>query len=131
MTSIKPPDGRSPAGGVPPASSGSRGPDGPERTGPSFRDALDGASATNSTAGASPSSAGGAQSGAADPIRELAQAVQTGALTADQALEQLVERVAGQVGRRLTPAQRTELTAVLQTALQSDPALGALRQALG
>lgn len=128
MTSIKPPDGRpatiSPTG-VGPGEAG-----GAERAGgPSFREALERAG------GASPaerSDAVAAQTGAAaaDPVAELAHAVRSGALSAEQAIERLVERAVGAVGGQLSPAERSELTAVLREALRSDPALRELQDAV-
>jgi hypothetical protein len=126
MSSIKPPDGRGKAEGLPV---------GPEQgaSGPAaadFREALaaEGARAQGATA---PQSAQGAAAAAgSDPIAELAGLVKTGALTADEALEQLVERALGRVGRGLSEGQRGELVTVLRTALESDPTLRALREGL-
>jgi hypothetical protein len=125
MTSIKPPDGR--PGVVIPIDSGSSEPAAPERVGgPSFREVLEQAGA----AGQAQASAGAAGSTAADPIAELANAVRGGALSAEQAIERLVERAVAGIGARLSPAQRAELTAVLRGALESDPALRELREAV-
>jgi hypothetical protein len=124
MTSIKPPDGRSPIGPIGP-SSGSREPEAAERTGPSFRETLAGPSPTAAGAAAAQGAAN------ADPIATLAQAVKAGSVSPDQALEHLVERAVSGMARRLTQAQRAELTEVLREAVQSDPALRQLRDALG
>jgi hypothetical protein len=128
MTSIKPPDGRSAPGPVGPAG-GKREAEGAERVGPGFREKLENASAAGS---AKPTATHGAGPAAgADPVGELAQAVRAGTLSAEQAIERLVERAATTVGRGLSQAQRAELTAVMREAVQSDPALRELRDALG
>ena len=124
MTSIKPPDGHSPAGPIGPAA-GAREPEGPERAGPSFRETLAGPSPTATGTAAAHGAAN------ADPIATLAQAVKAGSVSPDQALDHLVERVVSGLARRLTEAQRTELTTVLREAMRSDPALRQLRDALG
>lgn len=128
MSPIKPPDGRIPgAGSTPPAPEGTGG---VGRSG-GFEAALERA---ERTAAAGAAQAAGVQqaasAGAADPIAELARAVRGGAISKEQALEQLIERAAGGVQAVLSPAQRTELIAVLRSALQTDPALSALRDAL-
>jgi hypothetical protein len=66
-----------------------------------------------------------------DAISELAQAVRAGSVNAEQAIERLVERAVGGMGRALSAAQRAELTAVLREAVQNDPALRELRDSLG
>jgi hypothetical protein len=128
MTSIKPPDGRSPAGGIGPATGRNAHPatDAPERAGPSFRETLQGPSEASAKPAAAPTS--GAPN--ADVVGELAHAVRTGALSADQAIERLVERVVGGAARGLSEAQRAELATVLREAVNSDPALRELREAL-
>ncbi|MFI5309085.1 MAG: hypothetical protein ACHQ53_17145 [Polyangiales bacterium] len=130
MTSIKPKDTLPPA--VTTGTGGATGgePAGVERSGEGFRDLL-GRADKSGHAPAVATSASHAASKIHDPIADLAQAVKSGALSADRALEQLVERAAGSMAGKLSPAQRAELTAVLQTALQSDPALRALRESLG
>jgi hypothetical protein len=123
MSTIKPPDGRPPAGG-----SGSDGPQGPgaaEGTGPSFQQVLEG----GPTQGAAAAQQAGAAAGA-DPVGQLAAAVKRGELTPDQAIEQLVERAAGQMAAQLSEAQRAELVAVLREAVETDPSLRELRDAL-
>jgi hypothetical protein len=67
---------------------------------------------------------------ASDPIAELARAVRAGAVSKEQALEQLIERAAAGVQHTLSAPQREELVAVLRSSLQTDPALSALREAL-
>jgi hypothetical protein len=128
MSSIKPTDPRSTP--VSPSSPDSVEQGGTERAGgPSFRDALERAGDAGHAQG--PGAAATARGpAAADPVAELAQAVRSGALSAEQALERLVERAVSGVGRGLSQAQRAELTVVLRTALESDPALRELRDAL-
>ncbi|MDD9938267.1 MAG: hypothetical protein OXT09_31945 [Myxococcales bacterium] len=130
MTSIKPPDGKPPAG-VPAAGDATDGPTETEGVGPSFQEVLEGgpsgAAAGAEGAAAAPEASGAA---AADPIAELAEAVRSGALSADQAIDQLVERAAGQMSAQLSEAQRAELVAVLREAVESDPALRALRDSV-
>lgn len=131
MSSIKPPDGR--PGSVVPTGQGRPETEAAERAGgPSFREALDQARAAGA-AHADPAQASGAATaaGAADPIAGLASAVRSGALSPEQALEALVERAAGAAGAALSQAQRVELVAVLRHALDHDPALRELRDALG
>ena len=129
MSPIKPPDGRIPGAGAPAPESPAAG---VQRTGGGgFEAALERAertAATNAAQAAAVQQA--APSAAADPIAELARAVRTGALSKEQALDQLVERAASSVQRALSPAQRAELTALLRASLQTDPALSALRDAL-
>jgi hypothetical protein len=123
MTSIKPPDGKVPGAGL--DSGAPAETEGAERAGQaSFRDLVGKASAAGPASGASGSAA-------ADPIAELAQAIRSGAITREQAIDQLVERTVASMSRTLTQAQRDELTAVLRQALESDPALLSLRAALG
>jgi hypothetical protein len=127
MTSIKP------SGGPPLPIQPSTTPAGQAGTaeqagGVSFRKALESAASAGQVqqpAAAAPGSV------AADPLAELAQAVRSGALTREQALERLVERALGSAAAGLTPAQRAELAVVLREALQHDPALRELTDALG
>jgi hypothetical protein len=123
MTTIKPPDGRNPADRL-----GSTGatPHAPVGEGPSFREVLGPASSE----GATSTEVGAAASSATDPAA-LAQAVRAGALTPDQALDRLVERAVAGAGGGLSAAQQGELRSVLREALQADPALRELRDALG
>jgi hypothetical protein len=124
MTSIKPPDGRSPTSPIGPA--GGREVEGADKAGgPAFRELLE---------GAHPSGASGTPAqavGGGDPVGALAQAVRSGTITPQQAVEQLVDRAVSSVGRSLSDAQRAELVTVLQQALQNDPALRELREAIG
>jgi hypothetical protein len=135
MSSIKPPDGRVPgASNAPSAPEGSPA-GGVQRSGGDFEAALDAAeharagSAANAAARASDvQQASGVH--APDPIAELARAVRAGAVSKEQALEQLIERAAAGVQHTLSAPQRAELVAVLRSSLQTDPALSALREAL-
>jgi hypothetical protein len=130
MSSIKPPDGRGAGPGAPistPAAPGQATGGAAPAGGADFRDALEGVAA-----GASPQTAqaaAGAKAG--DALAELAGLLRSGALTREEAVERLVDRALGQVGRGLSDAQRAELAVVLRTALEADPALQALRDDLG
>ena len=130
MSSIKPPDGRIPGAGSAPIAP-DQGPSvgGAQRTGGNFEAALEGAERAGGAA-----QAGAVQQAAGartpDPIAELARAVRGGAITKEQALDQLVERAADGMHQVLSAPQRAELIAVLRSALQTDPALSALRDAL-
>ena len=158
MSSIKPPDGRGSTGAGPfaPAAAPADGPaaaDAPDAATPGgaapagadFREALNRAQAGQvgqaAQAGQAASAAQASQAGQSaqsaqashttDPLAELAGLVRSGALTSQQALDRLVERALGQVARGLSDAQRAELAGVLRTALESDPALQALRADAG
>jgi uncharacterized protein with von Willebrand factor type A (vWA) domain len=63
----------------------------------------------------------------------LAQAVRSGALTPEQAVDQLVERAMAATGAAgaLSQSQQAELRALLLEAVQIDPALRDLRDAIG
>lgn len=130
MSSIKPPDGR--PGSVLPTGQGGPETEASERAGgASFREALDSARGAEATQAAPTQASGAAAAGAADAIAELASAVRAGTLSADQAVEALLERTVGAASARLSQAQRVELAAVLRHALDHDPALRELRDALG
>jgi hypothetical protein len=129
MTSIKPPDGRSPAGAAGSATSSTRELEGPERAGESYRETLAGTGPAGAARASAAQNAVGAAS--ADPVAQLAQAVRAGSVSPQQALDHLVERAVAGMARRLTETQRAELTAVLREAMQSDPALCELREAIG
>jgi hypothetical protein len=122
MGSIKPPDGRVPPTAVPSASGAGSAAETPAAD---FRDALSAAERAGAAQAVSPSGAS-----AADPIGELSRLVKSGALSADQALDQLVERTLATVGRSLNATQRGELERVLRSALEADPTLRALRDGL-
>lgn len=127
MTTIKPPGAGAPITPGMPASSPAE-PAGSERVGPSFREALERPSGAGATTRAQAPSLGAA--GTADPIAELASAVRAGTLSAEQAVERLVENAVGALRHRLSEAQRVELTGLLREAIQNDPALTALRDTL-
>jgi len=122
MTSIKPPDSRSAErlGSSTPGETGHAN----DATGPSFREVLQ--SSTPAQATARPEAAG--PTAGADSPSALAQAIRRGTISADQALDQLVERAVG--ASPLTTPQRAELRAILAEALQSDPALRELRDSI-
>lgn len=127
MSTIKPADGRAAADALDSALP-AEGEHAERSGGPSFRETLAGPSPAQ--ANREPDPAGVAASGASGSS-VLAEAVRAGALTPDQAIEQLVERAAAAVSRSLSEAQRAELRAVLFEAVQSDPALRELREAIG
>ncbi len=128
MTSIKPPDGRSPIGPLTPSGTGATSVDAPQQPGAaSFRAALSDVSEAGAQAVATSGAPGAA---GADPIAQLAESVRSGALTPEQAVERLVDRALAGMERTLTEAQRNELSGLLRAALESDPTLGELRAAL-
>jgi hypothetical protein len=142
MSPIKPPDGKVPGAASPTSGPAPTTPNTEQRAGVAFDDAL---SAAERARAAAPQSAGPtavqqsaastqtqgiARAGGNDPIAELAHAVRTGALSPEQALERLVDRIADGTGKHLSVAQRAELGVLLRSALQTDPALIALRDAL-
>ncbi|HET8932368.1 MAG TPA: hypothetical protein VFN67_02960 [Polyangiales bacterium] len=63
----------------------------------------------------------------ADPVGSLAQAVESGSITLDQAVERLVDATLERAGRHLTGPERAELTELLRSALENDPTLAGLR----
>ena len=138
MSSIKPPDGRVPGAASPSSGLAPSTPSAEQRSGVAFDEALAAAERARAAAPQAPvqqTAAGGAAQAAArardiDPIAELAQAVRSGAVSTEQALDRLVERIADGTGRHLSATQRAELGVVLRAALQTDPALSALRDAL-
>jgi hypothetical protein len=127
MTSIKPPDPRAAErlgssihgeAGQAPQPSGTT-------SGTTFREARQGSQPTQVST--RPEPAGPTPS--ADAAGALAQAIRAGTMSPEQALDRLVERAVAT--RSLSEPQRIELRAVLVEALQSDPALRELRDALG
>lgn len=122
MTSIKPP------------SSGTSGPHAlPERadeTGGSVpADSTESSSFQRSLSEANQAQqTSGAASAGADSVGTLAQAVESGALSLDQAVERLVDQTLERAGRYLTGEQRAELTELLRGALVNDPTLASLRE---
>ncbi len=141
MTAIKPPNFTGPtatdlpsdasraiSGSVPGSSSGVAG---PEKAAPSsFTQALGQANAAQGAQGAQ-GTQGTAATGRADAISTLARELEAGALSPEQAVDRLVERATQSLERSLSPSERADLLSVLRSALASDPALAALRDALG
>jgi hypothetical protein len=123
MTSIKPPAPGSPQNPTetPDIAGGSRS-EGVDAT--SFQTALEGAQKAQQAG--QTAAAGGA---GADPIAALAQDVDAGRITLDQAVDRLVEQTLAKTERHLSADQRTELSSLLRDALMHDPTLSALRGA--
>jgi hypothetical protein len=119
MSSIKPPDGRTPVSGTPGESPRAEGP----TSGPGFREVA----ASDAPQGAQQAEA----SGGADPVAQLAEAVRSGQLSPEQAIDQLVERTAARLGGQLDASRRAELTAVLREAIDTDPVLAELKESFG
>ena len=124
MTSIKPP------------SSGTSGPHAvPERAdaagGSQQADRAESSSFQRSLAEANQANqahqVAGSAASTADPVGQLASAVESGSISLDQAVNQLLERTLEQAGRHLTGEQRAELSELLRSALLSDPTLAGLR----
>jgi len=90
-------------------------------------ESLESATSASATAGAGGVSGVG-PAGQADPIAELAGAIARGELSAQQAMDRLVDRALADVSAHLDAAQRAELAGVLRAALDGDPAV---RDALG
>jgi hypothetical protein len=122
MTSIKPPDPRAAErlGSSTPGEAGQA----PDAPGASFREVLQGGTPAQATARPEVAT----PTGSAEAPSALAQAIRAGTISADQALDQLVERAVAT--GPLTDPQRAELRALLAEALQSDPALRELRENL-
>jgi signal transduction histidine kinase len=121
MTSIKPP------------SSGTSGPNAlPERA-----DAAGGSLQTDRTESSSfqqslseanqAHQVGGTTAAGADSVGTIARAVESGSISLEQAVEQLVEQTLERAGKHLTGEQRSELTELLRSALANDPTLAGLR----
>jgi hypothetical protein len=72
-------------------------------------------------------SSAGAGVGGADPVAALAHAVESGAVTLEQAVGQLLEQTLQKAGRQLNAAQRDELSELLRSALLGDPTLSGLQ----
>jgi hypothetical protein len=86
-------------------------------------------STTSASAGRGASAVSGVgAAGQTDPIAELASAIARGELSAEQAMDRLVDRALANVSVHLDGAQRAELAGVLRAALDGDPAV---RDALG
>jgi len=130
MTSIKPPGaGTTGPHAVPEradVSGGAPQTDGPESS--SFESSLAQANTAHQANQAQHVAAsGGPAASGADPIRQLASAVESGAVSLDQAVDQLLGQTLERAARHLSTAQRDELSEMLRAALLSDPTLAALR----
>jgi anti-sigma28 factor (negative regulator of flagellin synthesis) len=127
MTSIKPPDTGLPATTTAPAESSPAGAtrEARESQAASFQQAVRDAQAGQANAGVA-----AAGQAAADPIAALSRQIQAGTLSVDQAVERLIERAGQGVARHLGERERSELTALLRSALANDPTLAALRDDL-
>jgi hypothetical protein len=68
---------------------------------------------------------------AAAGVDALVRDLQAGRVTAEQALDRLVERAAASLDHGLSPEERADLVSVLRAALASDPTLAMLRDSLG
>lgn len=127
MTSIKPPSsGTSGPHAVPEradVSGGSPQADGPESS--SFERSL--AEANQANQAQQVAASGGTAASGTDVIGQLAHAVESGAVTLDQAVDRLVSQTLERASSHLTSVQREELSELLRTALLSDPTLAALR----
>jgi len=129
MTSIKPP------------SSGPTGPHTPPSRTDNGGGVSDGAHATDSAAASSfqrsleqareahqvsPTASSTGTSGA-DRIAQLAQSVESGKLSVDQAVNELLDQTLARAQKHLNAEQRAELSDLLRNALLSDPTLSSLR----
>lgn len=89
------------------------------------------------TSGAGKSQAAGKASGAAHAARassvsDIGQALKTGQITPQAAIERVIERVvARQAGAHAPAAVKQQLASVLRQALEDDPMLAAKVRALG
>ncbi|MDH5673600.1 MAG: hypothetical protein OEZ06_15705 [Myxococcales bacterium] len=129
MSSIKPTDAK-PAGSAA-TGSGVESGGGADAAGAAFRKVLEGAegvAAPEVSAGVGVAEAAGGAQGAS--VESLAEAVRSGAITAEQAIDALVEQSIEGLGGVLGPEERGEIGALLRQALQDDPALAALRDAV-
>jgi hypothetical protein len=134
MTSIKPPSS-GPTGPhtlpeAPDATGGTQRSDATDASASSsFQSTLDqaqaGRAASTGQVGATASERG------ADPIAQLAQSVETGSVTLDQAVERLLGQTLSKAQKHLSGEQLEELSGLLRDALLSDPTLSALRSARG
>lgn len=127
MTSIKPPAPGSPQSPTEtPDIAGGTKSEGADAT--SFQTALEGAQKAQH-AGQTAAAGATSQSSGSDPIAALAQDVEAGRITLDQAVDRLVEHTLAKTARHLSADQRTELSSLLRDALMHDPTLSALRGA--
>jgi hypothetical protein len=123
MTSIKPPAPGSPqtTTETPDIAGGTKS-EGADAT--SFQTALEGAQKAQHAG-----QTGAVGGSGTDPIAALAQDVEAGRITLDQAVERLVDQTLAKTERHLSSDQRTELSSLLRDALMHDPTLSALRGA--
>jgi hypothetical protein len=127
MTSIKPPSsGTTSPHAVPERADSTGGSTQTERADSSaFQSALSEANRASEAGPAQQISSTSAA--AADPVGQLAKAVESGAVSLDQAVDQLLGQTLERAGKHLTAAQRTELSELLRSALENDPVLAGLR----
>ena len=127
MTSIKPPSSGTTGPHAAPeradAAGGTQQPDRAESS--SFQRSLSEANQANATG--ETQQIAGSQAGSADPVGQLARAVESGSISLEQAVNQLLDRTLEQAGRHLSGEQRAELSELLRSALLSDPTLAGLR----
>lgn len=115
--------------GLTPSDPHAPGAEGPAGT--SFRDLLGSSLPVEKSAMSQPGISINTSAEVSSEPAALAQAVRNGALTADQAIDRLVEHTLASVAGPLSPSQQAELRALLVEAVQVDPALRQLRDAIG
>lgn len=127
MTSIKPPSsGTSGPQAIPERADAAGGsPETDRAESSAFQQSLAEANRANQAQHAGSGAAAPVNNG--DPVGALAQAVESGSITLDQAVERLVDVTLERAGRHLTGPERAELTELLRSALESDPTLAGLR----
>lgn len=124
MTSIKPPATGPTGTHTSPEVAGPTGAPGrPDAaTSSSFQSSLSQAQSAGSTEQVT-----AATGGRTDPIADLARSIESGSLTFDQAVDQLVDRTLSRAQKQLNGSQLDELSGLLRDALLNDPTLSALR----
>jgi len=129
MTSIKPPSSgpngphtRTDSGGG--VSSGAQPADGTAAS--SFQRSLDQAREAHQVSPAA-GSGGTAGTSGADRIAQLAHSVESGSLSLEQAVDDLLGQTLARAEKHLNAEQRAELSELLRSALLSDPTLSSLR----
>ena len=73
------------------------------------------------------SSGGTAGTSGADRIAQLAHSVESGSLSLEQAVDELLGQTLARAEKHLNAEQRAELSELLRSALMSDPTLSGLR----
>jgi hypothetical protein len=68
-------------------------------------------------------SSGSVTGAGADPVAQLAHAIDSGSVTLDEAVEQLLGHTLARAGKQLSAPQLAELSGMLREALQNDPTL--------